>query len=279
MPTKPNVISSCPCCQSTQRNLWHTEGGHSIVKCGNCGFLFLNPRPDDDERAAATVDGAFGGDNSTDISERYSPSKVRHYQALYKTLIADAAIPVRGKRWLDVGCGYGEVMQAISKVAGADCIVKGVEPMKIKAAYAKNHGLEVINDFYSPQLGNFDVISIHDVFSHIPEPRLFLRDIRSGTSSGGHLIIETGNLADLANRAEFSGELGLPDHMIFAGANSLRLLLEGAGFRVKREFAFPIDGPLYALKTLVKFVLGRRVTPKLPYTSPYRTLVFVAEAD
>ena len=46
--------------------------------------------------------------------------------------------------------------------------------------------------------------------------------------------METGNLADLDRREDFPGELGLPDHLTFAGEAHLLGFLERAGFELVR---------------------------------------------
>ena len=150
--------------------------------------------------------------------------------------------------------------------------------MRVKANFASAAGLDVLNDFYHSSLGSFDYISIHDVFSHIPNPLAFFQDVRAGLNKGGYVIIETGNLADMARRSDFPGDLGLPDHMIFAGTNNIRMLLEKNGFEIVSLNGFRIDGLLYFLKNIVKYAIGRKVVLRLPYTSKYRTLIILAKA-
>ena len=35
----------CYQCKSNKNELYDTENGHNLVKCLECGLLFLNPRP------------------------------------------------------------------------------------------------------------------------------------------------------------------------------------------------------------------------------------------
>ena len=35
----------CYQCKSNKNELYDTENGHNLVKCLDCGLLYLNPRP------------------------------------------------------------------------------------------------------------------------------------------------------------------------------------------------------------------------------------------
>jgi hypothetical protein len=85
--------------------------------------------------------------------------------------------------------------------------------------------------------------------------------------------VETGNLADLADRQEFPGELGLPDHLVFAGEVHLRGYLERAGFEIVRVERARIDGVANLVKNAVKKLIGRPAVLGVPYTSDYRQLL------
>ena len=117
-----------------------------------------------------------------------------------------------------------------------------------------------------------EIISVVDVFSHIPDFDAFLADVRAVLEPGGELFVETGNLADLDRRAEFPGELGLPDHLVFAGEKHLLGYLDRAGFEVVRIRRRRIDGLVNLAKNIVKKIIGRPAALGVPYTSKYRQL-------
>lgn len=116
-----------------------------------------------------------------------------------------------------------------------------------------------------------------DVFSHIPDFDDFLGSGRGVLKSRGNLFVETGNLADLTHRADFPGELGPPDHLVFAGERHLVGFLERSGFKVLEIRKERIDIALYSTKSLVKKVIGGPGVLRLQYTSPYRTMMIRAQ--
>ena len=89
----------------------------------------------------------------------------------------------------------------------------------------------------------------------------------------GQVFVETGNLADLDLREQFPGELGVPDHLVFAGERQLRGFLHEAGFEVLRMEQARVDGIEHFAKSVVKKALGRPEHLRVPYTSRYRQLM------
>jgi SAM-dependent methyltransferase len=145
--------------------------------------------------------------------------------------------------------------------------------MRPKAEHARARGLAIVEDYLRPGRDEVDFVSVVDVFSHIPDFDRFLGDVRSVLSPCGEIFVETGNLADLADRQEFPGELGLPDHLVFAGEVHLRGYLERAGFEIVRVERARIDGVANLVKNAVKKLIGRPAVLGVPYTSDYRQLL------
>jgi hypothetical protein len=123
------------------------------------------------------------------------------------------------------------------------------------------------------------LVSFVDVFSHVPDFGAFLRDVRAVLEPGGEIFMETGNLADLDDRAEFPDELGVPDHLVFGGEAQLRRYLGQAGFEVTRIARQRVDGAVNFAKCAVKKLLGRPASLRVPYTSNYRQLLLRARLN
>jgi SAM-dependent methyltransferase len=237
-------------------------------------LIFVNPRPTSTAIESAVRTGIHGEDAGyLDVRTKRIEARVSLYRKRFARIFADVwskGVPVS---WLDVGAGNGEIVEAITTLAPVGSRVEGVEPMEAKASRARARGLNVQTSYLNPDHPKVDFISVVDVFSHIPEFGGFLADVRNVLLPRGELFIETGNLADLERREEFSGELGLPDHLVFAGRTQLDRYLHGAGFEVVSVEPVRIDGMLYSAKNLVKAMLGRPVTVRLPYSSRFRQLL------
>lgn len=268
---------ACPCCGSTDYAPWARELGFVAVRCQSCRLIYVNPRPTLAAIESAVRTGVHGEDAGyLDVRTKRIETRVSVYQKRFARIFADVWSKGAPISWLDVGAGNGEIVEAITNLAPVGSRIEGVEPMEAKASRARARGLNVQTSYLSPDHPKVDFISVVDVFSHIPDFGGFLADVRSVLLPGGELFIETGNLADLDRREEFSGDLGLPDHLVFAGRTQLDSYLNRAGFEVVSVEPVRIDGMIYSVKNLVKAMLGRPVTVRLPYSSRFRQLLLRA---
>lgn len=264
----------CPYCASARHVPWAHEIGFTAVRCQDCQLLFCNPRPTLSAISSAVRTGAHGEDaGGLNVKARRVDVKVAYYRRLFSGLFDDVWKRDRPVAWLDVGAGYGEVVEAVGSLAPAGSRVEGLEPMKPKAEEARRRGLTITEDYLRPEHSKVDIVSIVDVFSHVPDFAAFLIDIRNVLNPNGELFIETGNLADLDRRDQFPGELGLPDHLVFTGEKQLRGYLDRAGFDVVRIDRKRIDGIANLAKNVVKKIIGRPAAFGIPYSSAYRQLL------
>lgn len=269
---------SCPLCGGSRHGEWVQERGFTVVRCEACRLLFVNPQPAQETIDEAVRTGVHEG--GLDVTARRVPAKVSYYVARLRGLFDDlwaSGVPVS---WLDVGSGYGELLEAVSQLSPRGSRLQGLEPMLPKAAAARKRGLDVRPEFLQrTHYPKVQVVSFVDVFSHVPDFRAFLGDVRGALQAGGEIFMETGNLADLDDRREFVDELGLPDHLVFAGEAQLRRYLEESGFEVTRIERRRVDDALGFAKCVAKKLLGRPAHVRMPYTSRYRQLLIRARAN
>lgn len=264
----------CPYCRENDYNIWANELGFNAVRCRKCALIYVNPRPTLASISEAVKTGAHSSEAVyLNVKAKPDSAKVSRYRRIFSQMFHDVWDSEQPVSWLDVGAGYGEVVEAVSGLAPSGSKVEGLEPMKPKAAYAQSRGLLISEDYLRPSHAKVDFISAVDVYSHLPDFSEFLCVVKSVLRPGGEIFIETGNLADLHNRDEFPGELGLPDHLVFAGECHLRGTLEKAGFEIVRIKKTRIDGVVNLVKNIVKKLIGRPSNVRLPYTSSYRSLL------
>ncbi len=276
MNSSAHELIGCPYCHGEASHEWAEERGFRVVRCDDCRFLYLNPRLKSDVIEKAVETGVHAEAGGLDIAERRNLKKHARYRALFRRVFADVAAAGKPVSWLDVGCGYGEIMQAAASVLPPGSHVAGLEPMKAKADVARGLGLDVRQAYLGGDQPPVDIISVIDVFSHLPDVDGFLATVHAALKDNGHLFFETGNLADVPHRSDFPGELGLPDHLAFAGEAHIRGYLERNGFRVEHLRADRIDNLPYFVKSVVKKLIGRDVRVRAPFSSPYRTLTLRA---
>jgi Methyltransferase domain len=263
---------NCPYCKKDSYSPWAVENGFTTVRCNQCQFLYLNPRPNSVTRDKATEMGVHGAADSMDISERYAPKKVRQYQKILKELFPEFATSKQPVTWMDIGAGYGEFVEAVKSVTPEGSIVRGLEPMRVKAAAAQKRGHDIIPTFINADTPKSQYVSLLNVFSHVNDFDEFLGQISGIVLPGGELFIETGDMSNIDNRDEFPGILGSPDHVAFAGQKHLEGFLKRHGFEVIKIDLKSIDGYAFTIKNIVKKLIGRNVRLKLPNSSAYRTM-------
>ena len=270
---------NCPCCSVSGRNtLWAQENGYDAVKCGECGLIYVNPRPSQSMISEAVKTGVHKEieNGRTAIVHRVS-GNVGLYRRLMSGLFADVWAKERPISWLDIGAGYGEFVEAIASLAPEGSSVEGIEPMKPKADNSKKRGLKIREGYVSDIDEMYDYVSLVNVFSHIPDFHEFLKDLPRILKPGGEFFLETGNIGDLTDVREVPTELDLPDHLVFAGEETIEKFLVDAGFEVLRVQRRRKDTFVNACKNVIKKAIGRQVTLSLPYTSSYRTLLIRAK--
>jgi SAM-dependent methyltransferase len=267
----------CPYCKASSSDLWCEERGFGVVRCRDCRFLYVNPRPSRDAIDRAVRSGVHGAEaQGLQVASRRVARKVAYYRQRLQPLFSDRWEAAEPLSWLDVGAGYGEFLEAVQSLAPSGSQIRGLEPMRPKAMAARARGLNVIEAYLDRSLPAVDVVSLVDVFSHVADFRALLGEVRAVLSARGELFLETGNLADLNSRSEFPGELGVPDHLVFGGELHLRGFLSDCGFEILRLESERADDWRYFSKSVVKRLLGRPEHIRMPYTSSYRQILLRA---
>jgi SAM-dependent methyltransferase len=270
-----NQRDKCPYCASLSHKFWASEFGYSVVRCSDCKLLFISPMPDA-KYVDTAVKAGFHENIGLNVKAKRVSRKVYYYKKIISSVFPDLLNSNKPILWVDVGCGYGELLQALECVAPNGSEILGFEPMEAKAKNAMARGLNVTNDYLKPNLISADVVSMVDIFSHIPDFHGFLKIVASNLKPGGYLFLETGNLADLELRDQFSGELGLPDHLVFASEAIIKGYLEKAGFSVMSIRRIRTDTLMDFIKSIIKRLLGRPAVVRMPYSSKYRQLLIRA---
>jgi 2-polyprenyl-3-methyl-5-hydroxy-6-metoxy-1,4-benzoquinol methylase len=215
-------------------------------RCAHSGVIFLD-RTDhiDIDYYAGKVfaDGAFK------VGERRIPyieldnaeRQVRRFGHL-----------IEGKDWLDFGCGQALLLRKLGPQAAQ---ALGVEPGRWYADAARAEGLNIVSSL--DEIGGrlFDVITLFHVFEHLAEPVELARCLRSFLKPGGVLLVEVPHARDFLletlNSAEFRSFTLWSEHLVLHTRQSLRALLNAAGFEhvdVEGLQRYPLSNHLYWLR-------------------------------
>ena len=275
---KTLIKINCPLCQETSNSHWVKENGYNGVKCTSCGLIYVNPRPVASliDKAVKTGEHTDRGHDRNAVVKRVK-SNISLYEEIVKEIYADVWTRNKKISWLDIGSGYGEFIEAITRLAAPGSKIIGLEPMKPKAENAIKRGLKVKEGYITDINENFEYISLINVFSHIPDFHIFLKDLKKILTKNGEFFIETGNIGDLSSYKEVPTELDFPDHLVFAGESTITKFLEDAGFEIISIKRRRKDDLLNFIKSIIKKLIGRTISLALPYTSKYRTLLIRAK--
>ncbi len=157
---------------------------------------------------------------------------------------------VTGKKYVDIGCGLGGVLELMKEVTNEP---NGVELQKEIRELLNNIGFKVFAGIDDLEI-DYDVISMFHVFEHILSPLEFLKKTASKLKSGGKIIIEVPHANDAllkSYQSEKFKEFTLwSEHIILHTKKSLTVYLENAGFKnvqVHGFQRFPLSNHLYWL--------------------------------
>jgi SAM-dependent methyltransferase len=249
-------VLRCYNCGSEERAFYAEENGFSLVKCSACGLVYLQDRPGDKEIDQAHKQGKHTGLKELDVTGTFSEQKI----ATYLGVLADMfkAEPAVRAAWLDVGCGHGEFMVAVQQYSRGKIIARGTEPNIHKQSSAQKRGLNVGFFDLETHDGKYDFVSLLNVYSHLPDPPVFLELIKKLLNPGGELFLQTGDTAELSP-VEHYRPFYLPDHLSFASETIVTDILKRLGFEVVsvRKYPFLPFRPTAIVKELAKFFLPR----------------------
>lgn len=230
--------------------LFDAPGKWSFSTClnPNCGLIWLNPRPVDEDLPLVYQQYYTHGTESADGGKL--PYQLRDF--LYGcygkvTLLPNVLLGLQPSKrridhmflddqppgkLLDVGCGDGKYLNQMRALnwegSGVD-----FDPAAVAAA-KQQYGFDLCcGDLHSAPFsdGTFDAITMKHVIEHVPDPTSFLQKACDLMKPGGRLVVVTPNAASLAHLTFRSSWRGLepPRHLHVFSVNNLQTCARQAG--------------------------------------------------
>lgn len=236
--------------------IFRIPGIFKIVKCLECGLIFINPQPEPHELEKYYPEKYYGSESvrfkeyswlRRKALETYWGYPIRKSASKRKRLFQKLllipfrwryrrSIPfVEGGRLLDIGCGNGTELYKL-RMMGWETY--GVELNQWASDRARSEGLLVFTgDLFEANFPDqfFDVVRMSFVLEHLPNPRETLVEIKRILKPQGRLYLSLQNTRSLNywlfGERWFS--LDIPRHLFSFSVETLRKLVFSLDLKIQ----------------------------------------------
>ena len=229
----PLRFAQCPCCTSVRMKPFYINPApspiinwqqfffgsrkfiHSIYRCCDCGYRFINNLTADAEKYYCQQEAGHYINKSI--------YRQRYFRELKNRLEKQRGfVPLSGFSMLDLGCADGEWLLLWQK--NADLF--GTEISPEFCTVLKKRGIKIVSPPFDRR---FDVITMFDYLEHVPDPLAELHAMSRLLNKGGYLILSVPDMGKIiAKLLGIRYYLFCPMHFSYFDRQSLGKLLDRA---------------------------------------------------
>jgi len=246
----------CPLCKENQSALAFVSNGFELRMCEVCDLNFIHPYlQKEEDRNPLSPDKQLAG-------EQLSVNSYFKYIAPYF---------IEAKSYLDIGCGCGGLLKTVANfnpIIGRYGCEGDSERAKFAADYANceifDHSI-----FNADNSKSFDIITLINVFSHIPNLDDFFKKSRIMLNENGKMIIKTG-LFKKGFKKNNLFDWQIPEHVHFIGNRTMEYIAEKYRFKLVESVDIPLADELISKDFLLSPGLStfRNLLKKIVYFTP-----------
>ncbi len=207
----------------------------------------MEQKHDQETHTGSVIDPSYADGEYFADAQRHSADatfKVSNFLTLFLRVIKRKHLSVQ--TFVDVGCGSGDIVKGIAdalKKSGFDSASFRGYDVSPHVLNIKKAGVEYIHGDFCEANAEVDVVTLFDVFEHVPDPIGFLKRIAEQCKIVGlHIPLDDSLNFSLRNR--FRRRLQNPGHLISLNTVSALNLLALSGLRVvDYEYTFGFLAP------------------------------------
>jgi len=252
----------CNLCASTNQELLYegqdwsygSPGRFRMVRCPQCGLIFLNPRPGPEEIGEYYPDDYEPYLRSVHASGSALQDLIQRVRLRSRVRVVTQL--VQNGRLLDVGCGSGGFLREMRRLGWE---VQGVEINAKMAQFVRTQlELDVLEgtlESASFPGDSFDIVTMWDTLEHVHDPLSTLKEAHRILRPGGYLICSVPNAASLDAGLFGRYWIGLdfPRHLYVFSPSTLAELMLKAGLLPGDPFCFYGRYTTFALSLSIWF--------------------------
>jgi SAM-dependent methyltransferase len=220
-----------------------------MSRCATCATVFVDPVPSADVLNAAYPEDFYGRRRSDTerIEEWFLSRRLR------------LCGPIAGRSVLDVGSGDGKFLRRA--VAAGAVRATGVEPSENGRRLAARASIPSVADIGDLETDDrYDLVTLWQVFEHVPDPRRLGLALVDRLEPGGRLLLSLPNVESF-EAERFGGDwfhLDVPRHLVFPPSRTLRTVFEELGVRHVETVPFSAEyGPFGLMQSALNRI-GKR---------------------
>jgi SAM-dependent methyltransferase len=259
-------------------DLLHSSPGiWQLRQCAECGLVFTSPRiPEEELHKYYPADYAPFADieqRSHSVLFRFLRSAAHFPYTLRFGKPGGITPPFGGGVLLEVGCGAGGYLQQMSAM-GWKCTGLDVSPNAIERGrqLCPNANFVLGTLQAIPKHSAFDLIVMHHVLEHVPNPLQTAYQCFYLLRPGGRMLVSIPNVHSFESRLFGRRWIGLdiPRHIVHFDESNVSTLLKNAGFSIEsvRTGFFPssiFESVLLCLSPQLRQALARTRLERVLY--------------
>lgn len=231
---KWKYVTNCPVCGSSESQISVQTIPINILKCQHCLVQFSQSVQSD-----VDIQRYYQEDFS---SERHRFGQMMNASINYH-LIESARLLTETTKILDVGCGYGYLLEMIRLNSSRIAELSGIEISRVERNHSLNLGsgrFQVYEELKNVPDDKFDLVVCNEVIEHIAQPLPFLNEIYKKLKKNGKLFLLTDNFdSKIVAGMGASFPKWIPhSHVVHFGPNSLEHIFSLSNFDLHSQFMF-----------------------------------------